>query len=112
MKKYPQKLFWLGVFMNLIKQFFLTVSGIVLLIVGIWNKPCLYIGVFVLLIDIIIAIVTQIQYKKEMETPSDNPDFQAMQDAVLSDNWRNHIIQMVEEKITENEPDYDTNDLE
>ena len=44
-REYPQKMFWLFVLTNFLFHFFyLSVPGIILCIVGIWIKTCLYIG--------------------------------------------------------------------
>ena len=44
-RKYPTKMFWFFVLTNFLFHFFyLSVPGIILCIVGIWVKDCLWIG--------------------------------------------------------------------
>ena len=55
--KYPAKLFWIGFFMNIVKNLFLFFPAIILLIIGIWIKGCLILGGVLLILDIIISLV-------------------------------------------------------
>jgi len=72
--KYPVSLFVIGVLMNLTKNFFLFLPSIILLIVGIWVKWCLFVGVALLLLDVIISLIEQIQIRNATIN-SDNPSF-------------------------------------
>ena len=101
--KYPVSLFVIGVLMNLTKNFFLLLPSIILLIVGIWVKWCLFVGVALLLLDVIISLIEQIQIRNATIN-SDNPNFKEWQDAILSSNWKNNIMDLTESKID------DTND--
>ena len=103
--KYPVSLFVIGVLMNLTKNFFLFLPSIVLLIVGIWVKWCLFVGVALLLLDVIISLIEQIQIRNTTIN-SDNPNFKEWQDAILSSDWKNNIMDLTESKID------DTNDKE
>ncbi|MBQ6823506.1 MAG: hypothetical protein IJP27_02540 [Clostridia bacterium] len=103
--KYPVSLFVIGVLMNLTKNFFLFLPSIVLLIVGIWVKWCLFVGVALLLLDVIISLIEQIQIRNT-SINSDNPNFKEWQDAILSSDWKNNIMDLTESKID------DTNDKE
>jgi len=60
--------------MNLTKNFFLFLPSIILLIVGIWVKWCLFVGVALLLLDVIISLIEQIQIRNATIN-SDNPSF-------------------------------------
>lgn len=102
-KKYPVSLFVIGVLMNLTKNFFLFFPSIVLLIVGIWVKWCLFIGAALLLLDVIISLIEQIQIRSATIN-SDNPNFKEWQDAILSSDWKNNVKDLIESKID------DTND--
>ncbi len=104
-KKYPVSLFVIGVLMNLTKNFFLFFPSIVLLIVGIWVKWCLFIGAALLLLDVIISLIEQIQIRSATIN-SDNPNFKEWQDAILSSDWKNNVKDLIESKID------DTNDEE
>ena len=103
--KYPVSLFVIGVLMNLTKNFFLFLPSIILLIVGIWVKWCLFVGVALLLLDVIISLIEQIQIRNATIN-SDNPSFKEQQDAILSSDWKNNIMDLTESKID------DTNDKE
>ena len=103
--KYPVSLFVLGVLMNLTKNFFLLLPCIILLIVGIWVKWCFFVGVALLLLDVIISLIEQIQIRNATIN-SDNPNFKEWQDAILSSDWKNNIMDLTESKID------DTNDKE
>ena len=103
--KYPVSLFVIGVLMNLTKNFFLFLPSIILLIVGIWVKWCLFVGVALLLLDVIISLIEQIQIRNATIN-CDNPSFKEQQDAILSSDWKNNIMDLTESKID------DTNDKE
>lgn len=101
-KKYPIGLFIFGFLLNLIKNYYLLIPGIILAIIGIWIKTSLLIGVSLLIIDIILAFSEQIYLKKACDI-SDNPNFQPVKDAIMDKNWRKSIIELVEHKIKEYE---------
>ncbi len=103
--KYPVSLFVIGVLMNLTKNFFLFLPSIILLIVGVWVKWCLFVGVALLLLDMIISLIEQIIIRNATIN-SDNPNFKEWQDAILSSDWKNNIMDLTESKID------DTNDKE
>ncbi len=96
--KYPVSLFVIGVLMNLTKNFFLFLPSIILLIVGIWVKWCLFVGVALLLLDVTISLIEQIQIRNATIN-SDNPNFKEWQDAILSSDWKNNIMDLTESKI-------------
>ena len=103
--KYPVSLFVLGVLMNLTKNFFLFLPSIILLIVGIWVKWCFFFCVALLLLDVIISLIEQIQIRNATIN-SDDPNFKEWQDAILSSDWKNNIMDLTESQID------DTNDKE
>ncbi len=83
-RAYPAKLFWLMVIMNFLVHFFyLSLPGIILSIVGIWLRPCLWVGLGLLLLDFVLSTVHQMQIRKAAITQSDNPEFNALMDAFL-----------------------------
>ena len=102
-KKYPVSLFVIGVLMNLTKNFFLFFPSIVLLIVGIWVRWCFFVGIALLLLDVIISLIEQIRIRSATIN-SDNPNFKEWQDAILSSDWKNNVMDLTESKID------DTND--
>ena len=82
-RKYPNKLFAIGFVTNVFFHFFwLFIPSILLLIVGIFIKPCLYIGLACLILDLYLSFSEQLNIRKAFLTDTDNPDFQKFQDAL------------------------------
>lgn len=112
--KYPAGLFILGLIGDFFfHYFFLSVPAIILLIIGIWVKPCLYIALALFLIDAVLCIIERLRIKKAMETESDNPGFRAFQEAVNAHGWRKGAELFAERQTAqyeaENENDQDVN---
>lgn len=105
MRKYPPNLFLIGLITNIIFHFFwLFVPSFVLMMVGIFSKPCLFVGLALLLLDLILSFAEQMRIRKAFLQDSDNPEFQQFQDALSKDgNWINNIKDFVEEKIDNND---------
>lgn len=81
-RNYPWQMFVLGVCLNfLIRNFLLFLAGIVLCILGIWFRTCLYMGVAVLILDLILSVIQQIEIRQEVLAESDNPEFNEVMDA-------------------------------
>ena len=53
MKKYNSQLFWLGTLINIVKKTPLILIAAVLGIIGIWERPCLYFALGVMLIVLV-----------------------------------------------------------
>lgn len=103
--KYPTDLFIIGFISNIFGRFFfLFFPAVILLIIGVWIKSCIIIGLVLLTLDIILSFVEQLRIRKATLS-SDNPNFTEFQDLILSNDWKNNIINMVEDKINENEDD-------
>ena len=102
-RKYPTSLFIIGFITNILFHFFwLFIPGIILLIVGIFVKPCLYIGLALLLIDILLSLIEQFRIRQAFLEESDNPDFRAFQDALSKDGkWRDNIGELFNQKISD-----------
>ena len=97
--KYPVSLFITGFVLNLfVRFFFLFFSAVILLIVGIWIKNCRIIGLILLTLDMIFSFVAQLRIRK-VTLCSKDPDFTEFQDAVLSEDWRENIQTMLEDKM-------------
>lgn len=74
------------------------------MMVGIFSKPCLFVGLALLLLDLILSFAEQMRIRKAFLQDSDNPEFQQFQDALSKDgNWINNIKDFVEEKIDNND---------
>ena len=97
-RKYNSTLFWLGFLLNIVRLFWIGIPAVILLMIGIWVRPCLYIGAILFLVLLTVALVQQLQIKKMAETDND-PDFAPFAEAMCSDNWREQIVSMVNEKI-------------
>ena len=99
-KKYPLSLFIIGFVMNIFGRFFfLFLPALILLIGGIWSKVSLYIGIALLVLDVILSFIEQLRIRNTTLEDSENPDFKEFRDAVLSPDWKNNIKNMVEDKI-------------
>ena len=99
-RKYPTKMFWLFVLTNFLFHFFyLSVPGIILCIVGIWVKTCLWIGLVILGLDLILSIIEQLRIRKAALTPSDNPEFNELMDAFCGSGGLDAVRKIVDDKI-------------
>ena len=99
-RKYPRKMFWLFVLTNFLFHFFyLSVPGIILCIVGIWIKTCLYIGCAVLGLDLILSIVEQSRIRNAAVSHSENPEFNELMDAFCSPDGLQAVWKVLDEKI-------------
>ena len=93
-KKYPAKLFWSGVLLNMIRKFVLLIAAVVLLVIGIWNTTCLYIGAVLLALSILSAIFEQLVYKRNVMT-DDSAEFADIKDMILDDNWDDNMKELI-----------------
>ena len=111
-RKYPTSLFIIGFITNILFHFFwLFVPCIILLIVGIFVKPCLYIGLALLLIDVLLSLIEQFRIRQAFLEESDNPDFREFQDALSKDgNWRDNIGELLKQKISDPQNEIKLND--
>jgi hypothetical protein len=99
-RKYPTKMFWLFVLTNFLFHFFyLSVPGIILCIVGIWVKSCLWIGLSILGLDLILSIIEQLRIRKAALTPSDNPEFNELMDAFCGPGGLEALGKLLDEKM-------------
>lgn len=99
-RKYPTKMFWLFVLMNFLFHFFyLSVPGMILCIVGIWIKPCLYIGLVILGLDLIFSIIEQLRIRNAALSHSENPEFNELMDAFCSSDGLQGFRKVLDEKM-------------
>lgn len=100
-RKYPTSLFIFGFITNILFHFFwLIIPAILLLIIGIWNDTCLVIGIGLLILDILLSFIEQMKIRQTFLSDSDDPDFQAFQEALSKDgNWMNNVQELVESKF-------------
>jgi hypothetical protein len=105
-REYPKKMFWLFVLTNFLFHFFyLSVPGIILCIVGIWIKPCLYIGLVILGLDLILSIIEQLHIRNAAVSHSENPEFNELMDAFCSPDGLRAVGKVLDEKIKSNPDD-------
>lgn len=98
-RKYPAKMFWRFALTDfLFHFFFLSIPGIILCIVGIWVKCCLWIGLAILGLDAVLSIFEQLRIRKAAVTPSDNPEFNAIMDAFCSPDSLDAVGRILDEK--------------
>ncbi len=103
-KKYPASLFVIGFIMNLTKNFLFFYPGLILLFIGIWSDVCLKLGLCLLLADVAVSLIEQIQIRNTVLN-SDNPEFEKWQNAMLSEDWRENIQNIIESKTDETDDD-------
>ena len=101
-RRYPTSLFFIGLVTNIMFRFsWLFVPGIILLIVGIFFKPCLWAGIAALAIDLLVSLIDQLRIRKAFFEESDSPDFVAFQDALSKDgNWMDNLGELLNQKIS------------
>ena len=111
-RKYPTSLFIIGFITNILFHFFwLFIPCIILLIIGIFVKPCLYIGLALLLIDILLSLIEQFLIRQAFLKESDNPDFRAFQDALSKDgNWKDNIGELLSQKMSDSQNEIKSDD--
>ena len=111
-RKYPRDLFFFGFFSNIVFYYlWLFIPAVILLIVGIFVRICLYIGLAILLFDIILSLIDQLNIRKEFLTESDNPDFREFQDALSKDgNWKDNIDELINKKLSSSQSEIQTDE--
>lgn len=102
-RKYPASLFIIGLITDIpFRYFWLFLPFVILLIIGIFVKPCLYIGLVLLSIDVVLSFVDQIRIRRTFLRDSDNPDFQAFQYALSKDGgWRDNLGEFINSKMND-----------
>lgn len=99
-RKYPPKAFWKFVLTNFLFHFFyLSVPGIILCIIGIWVKTCLWIGLAILGLDLVLSIIDQMRIRKAAVTHSDNPEFNKLMDAFCGPDGLDAFGKALDEKV-------------
>ena len=111
-KKYPTSLFIIGFITNILFRFsWLFIPGIILLIVGMFVRPCQYIGFVLLLIDIALSLIEQLRIRQAFLDESGSPDFREFQDALSKDGgWKDNIIELVNQKISDSQNEIESDD--
>lgn len=97
-RKYPTSLFIIGMLTNIVFHFFwLFLPAVVIMIAGLFIRPCLVAGLIILLLDIVLSLIEQMKIRKAFLSSSDNPGFQQFQEALSKDgNWMENVRDAVE----------------
>lgn len=104
-RKYPSKMFWLFVLTNFVFHFFyLFVPGIILCIVGIRVRVCLWIGLAIFGFDLILSVIEQMLIRKAAVSKSDNPEFNEMMDAFCGPGGIEDFRKVFEQKLESAKP--------
>ena len=105
-RKYPKNLFLFFVISDFICHFFyLFVPGVILCIVGIWARTCLWIGLGILGIDIILSVIDQLNIRRVSLTESDNPRFNELMDAFYGPGGKMEDLKsIIDARINEADP--------
>lgn len=111
-RRYPAALFVIGFVTNVIFHFFwLFIPAVICLIIGIFSRMFLYIGLTILLFDVIISLIEQINIRNAFLSDSDNPDFRGFQDALSKDGkWNENLMEFLNERFENSPNDNDTNE--
>ena len=107
-KRYPWKLFFIGVAINFLIHFFwMFISGVVLLLIGIFNQKCLAMGVALLIVDLMASLIEQFKIRQATLADSDNPAFQEFQEALSKDgDWMQNVMDFVDENCEPVDDEY------
>lgn len=99
-RRYPTFLFVLGVVTNFLFHFFwLLIPALLLLLIGIFLRPCLYIALSLLALDLLLSLLEQLRLRREFMRDSDNAYFTAFQDALSKDGpWFQNLTDFLNAK--------------
>lgn len=105
-RKYPLKMFLLGMAMNFIfHYFYLFLPGLIFCLIGIGNKKCLAIGLAFWLLDLILSFVEQLRIRKASLSESDNPEFNELMDAFYGPDGPEAFGEAMQKRM-QNDPEY------
>jgi hypothetical protein len=104
-RRYPAKLFYWGILTNFLFHFiWLSVPGLILCLIGIWSRFCLRLGLGILVLDLILSIVEQLRIRKAALTPSNNPEFNQLMEALTGPGGLEAFGKVIDEKIKNTPP--------
>ena len=111
-KRYPWKLFFIGVAINFLFHFFwMFIPGVVLLLIGIFNQNCLAMGVALLIVDLMASLIEQFKIRQATLADSDNPAFREFQEALSKDgDWMQNVMDFVDENCEPVDDEYGDKD--
>lgn len=98
--KYPAALFIIGLFSEFfLRKSYLFVPAVIFMLIGIRVKPCLYVGIGLLLLDAVLSVISTLKLKKTFETESPSESFTALQQAITSKGWIEGVKEFSESRI-------------
>ena len=106
-RKYPSSLFIMGIFLNLLKTWYILLLAIFLLIAVFIGEMSILVPVAILVVWIVVAIVVQLRYRKIALTLSPNENVNDIFDSMFADNdkgYRN-VIDTINDIIDKDKPD-------
>ena len=110
-RRYPLGLFIFGFFLTVIvRHYWLFLPALAALILGIFVRPCLYIGLGILAVDVVLALIGQFRLRHAFLT-EDDPSAEEFRDALSRDgNWRKNVMDFVEQQMNDPANAYDGED--
>ena len=101
-KNFSKAMFVSNLLMNLfVRNFWLIIASGVLLVAGIFDNLCLYIGFAFLALDLICSFISAIRFRRIVMSGGDGKT-ERICDAVAKDtSWRKNVMTPVEGEITE-----------
>ncbi len=110
-RKYPVAFFILGLFQNMIRYFWILLIALVFIIIGAVGKNiCLYIGLGVLVLYLLICLIEQLILRRTALNRSGNPAFDEIMDAILGGGSREDIDNAINKHAVKVEPESDVSD--
>lgn len=80
-RKYPFKMFVLGVILNFLLRFsYLWISGGILCVAGIWIRKCLIVGLSLLGADLVLSVIEQLRIRKAALNESSSEEYNQLMD--------------------------------
>lgn len=101
-KKYPLSLFIMGFVLNMVRGAVFIAIAVTLMIVGIWLRPCLYIGLGLIAVVIIVSLIMQLRYRHAI-LYSNDPELESVREAILNGDWKGNIKELVSTAVGSDE---------
>ena len=103
-RKYPPKIFWISVLTNcLFRFFYLFWPGLILSLVGIWVRPCLWAGFALIALTLIVSVIDQLRIRKALLT-STHPDVTELMDILSGPEGIRGVKTWADKRITPDLP--------
>lgn len=107
-RKYPALFFLLGFVQNMIRYFLLAAAAVILIIIGaVCKNICLYIGLGVLAVYLLVCFIEQLVIRRTALKKSGNPAYDEIMDAILGGGSREEIDRAIDKHAVLIEPSGD-----